>query len=326
MFRRHFLEDANAGVSTGVSGGGAGAPAAVATPSANIADPGTGSGTGGGNPAGAGGGAGVGTGAPAGGNAAAWLDALPPEIKGDPSMQVFKESGVAGLAKSWVSAQAMIGKDKVLIPGEKATDEEWASFHAKLGRPETPDKYEFKLPDGQQMDEGFAKGFKETAFKAGMTPKQVQAAVEWYAKEAGARVESTQAAQAAALTQSIDAYRQSLGGQEKFMARVDVARQAVRALGDEKLTGFLKESGAGNRPEMIEFFAKLAGMMSEDKLRDGTGVPFGGDPAEIEKEINAKESAFYSRFEGMTAFDRRAASEDILKLRERLESMRSPQQ
>ncbi len=334
MFRRHFLEDANGATtasgagaaSAGTSGGttaAAGAAGAAAAPNPSITDPATAAA---GSGAGAGGGANAGAGAAGGGTSSAWMDSLPDEIKRDPSLQLFKESGVSGLAKSWVSSQQLIGKDKVLIPGEQATAEEWATLHAKLGRPEDPSKYELKLPDGQKLDEKFAGGFKETAFKAGLSGKQVQQMAEWYAKEAGAAVEGKQAASAAELTQALDTYRTALGGQEKFMARVDVARQAVRALGDEKLTNFLKESGAGSRPEMIEFFAKLAGMMSEDKLRDGTGVPFGGDPADVEKEISAKESAFYSRFEGMTAFDRRAASEDILKLRERLEAMRAPRQ
>lgn len=323
MFHRHFLEDAaGGGVGSGAPAGGA---PASGTP-ASITDAPSGAAGGAGGGAGAGAGAGVGTPAAGGVPAATWMDSLPPEIKGDPSMQMFKESGISGLAKSWVSAQQLIGKDKIILPGEKATDEEWATLHAKLGRPEDPSKYDFKLPDGQAMDEKFSGGFKETAFKAGLNGKQVQQLAEWYAKEAGAAVEGKQVASAAELTKALDTYRQSLGGQEKFMSRVDTARQAVRALGDEKLTSFLKESGAGSRPEMIEFFAKLAGMMSEDKLRDGTGVPFGGDPAEIEREIASKEATFYGRFEGMTAFDRRAASEDILKLRERLEAIRAPRQ
>lgn len=323
MFRRHFLEETSGGVGSGAPAGGApagGAPASITDAPTGGAGGASGSGTG------AGAGAGVGTPAAGGTPAATWMDSLPPEIKGDPSMQMFKDSGISGLAKSWVSAQQLIGKDKIILPGDKATEEEWATIHAKLGRPEAPDKYELKLPDGQALDEKFAGGFKETAFKAGLSGKQVQQMAEWYAKEAGAAVEGKQAASAAELTQALDAYRTGLGGQEKFMARVDVARQAVRALGDEKLTNFLKESGAGSRPEMIEFFAKLAGMMSEDKLRDGTGVPFGGDPAEVEREISAKEATFYGKFENMTAFDRRAASEDILKLRERLEAMRAPRQ
>lgn len=330
-YRRHFLEEeANAGTGsgTGGSGGGTAAPGGAgngtASPSTSVTTaPAAGAGNGG---AGTGTGAGVGTTVTPPANGGSWMDSLPAEIKGDPSIQLFKDSGVSGLAKSWVSAQAMLGKDKVVIPGEKATNEEWAAFHSKLGRPESPDKYDIKLPADQKLDDNFAKGFREVAFKSGMTPKQVQQAVEWYAKEAGGAVEAQQSAKQVELKQSIDAYRESLGGDDKLKARIDQARQAVRVLSDAKLNDFLDKSGAGSRPEMIEFFAKLSTMMGEDKLRDGTGVGFGEDPANIQKEITEAEFSLRSRVDSMPKFEVQAQVEKISKLYERLEASRAPRQ
>lgn len=319
MFRRHFLEEEAGGTSGGASTGAAGGGTAAST---SITAPATGGGAS--TPA-----TGVAPsgGAPAGGATipSSWMDSLPDEIKRDPSIQLFKESGVGGLAKSWVSAQAMLGKDKVIIPGEKATDEEWAAFHTKLGRPEAADKYDFKLPDGQKLDDNFAKGFKDIAFKNGLSPKAVQSMVEWYAKEAGTAVQGQAAAGQAQLKQSIDAYRDSLGGNEKFMARVDQARTAVRALGDPKLNAFLDKSGAGSQPEMIEFFAKLSGMMSEDKLRDGTGLAYSADndPATIQKEITSIESTMYTNLDST---HRSEWVQQLSKLYERLDAARQPRQ
>ncbi len=292
MFERLFLrmEEANAGAPANAGGGeGIGAPANIgdappaATGASGSAIPGTA------QPAAGSGGGAAGDG---GGNAKSWLESLPEDIRKDPSLQLFK--GPEALAKSWVSAQKMIGADKVVIPGEKATEEEIAAFHTKLGRPESADKYEFKLPEGVTLDESMAKSVKEVAFKAGLNPKQLQSLVEWDAQN---KIEQAKAAGTAHQTELrglLDAYKQTLGGDEKFNATVDKARTAVRALAPDEFKAFLRDSGVGSRPEAIAFFAKLADMMGEDKIRDGTGVPFKNeDPHALQKEIEDLEGKMY---------------------------------
>jgi hypothetical protein len=39
----------------------------------------------------------------------------------------------------------MIGSDKIPVPNKYATDEDWQAVYSKLGRPESPDAYEFNL-------------------------------------------------------------------------------------------------------------------------------------------------------------------------------------
>lgn len=230
---------------------------------------------------------------PATNTQASWLDSLPDDIKKDPSLQMFKEP--SALAKSWVNAQKMIGAKAVQIPGDNATDEEVAAFYNKLGRPESADKYEIKLPDGKVLDDGFAKGLKETAHKAGLNPKQLQNLVNWYEGQTAELQKAHEAQAVQKLKNDLDAYKEKLGGDDKFKAQIDKARMAVQAVAGDEFKAFLKETGLGSRPEAIEFFAKIAGMMSEDKLRDGTGVPFNNeDPVKIQAEINNLEAQMFS--------------------------------
>lgn len=229
---------------------------------------------------------------------------------------MFKDP--VGLAKSWVNAQKMIGADKVVIPGKEATEQDWNQFYQKLGRPEAPDKYEFKLPEGQQMDENFAKGFKDVAFQAGLNPKQVQGLVEWYAKEAQAAVEASQASQGREIAESLEKYKTELGGEDKFRAKIDQARVAVRELADDKFRQFLVDSQLGSRPEAIEFFAKLYPMLQEGKVRGGTGLPVttgGMDPADIQMKISDIEAKIFSN---MDSPDRLGWVEQRAKLYEQL--------
>lgn len=226
-----------------------------------------------------------------GGASGSWLEGLG-DLGKDPSLQMFKDP--ASLAKSWVSAQKMIGAEKIVIPGKEATDEDWENLYNKLGRPKSADEYKFELPEGAKEDEKLSKEFKSLAHKAGLTPRQAQAIVEWDAKQKLEMAKTYESSQQAQLKQSLDAYKQSLGGEEKFKATVDKARVAVRALADDGFKAFLRDSGVGSRPEAIAFFAKLAEMMGEDKIRDGTGVPFTNeDPAQIKAQIEDIEAKMF---------------------------------
>lgn len=108
------------------------------------------------------------------------------------------ETWVAGLqdgdnrtlveAKQWKSVDDAIKSYRDLeahaskslkVPGADATAEEWNAFYGKLGRPESPDKYELKLnteavPQDFPYDEKSAIEFRTWAHEAGLSPQQAQ--------------------------------------------------------------------------------------------------------------------------------------------------------
>lgn len=229
-----------------------------------------------------------------GGVPASWLESLPEDIRKDPSIQLFKDTGPAGLAKSWVHAQKTMGKDKIVLPGEGATDAEWETIYQKLGRPEAPDKYELKLPEGAALDKEFAENFKKTAFEAGLSAKQLNKLAEWYHGSAAGAIMADQAQRENERKDAITSYKEKLGGDEKYQAQVQRAQIATRALLNDEQKAFIKEVGADTHPAMVDLFANLAGMMSEDKIRDGTGVAHGESLDTIQKEIEAVESKLFS--------------------------------
>jgi hypothetical protein len=279
-FNNQVMEEVNVGTNSGgASGSGAPSTGGVAD-SANIT-----ANTGGQPTNDAGANTNGAQGAAAGAEPKSWLESLPDDIKKDPSLALFKEP--AALAKSWINAQKLIGADKVIIPGEKATDEERAAFYQKLGRPDAPEKYELKTPEGYKLDDNQSKTFKESAFKLGLTPAQVNGILEFDASRVNQTMEAQETAKRQELETSLINYQKSLGGDDKFKARVDEARFAVQQLASPELKAFLDKSQLGSQPEMIEFFAQLKAMMSDGKVRDGTGVGFGADPSAIQAEIDA---------------------------------------
>jgi hypothetical protein len=238
----------------------------------------------------AGGGAGGGTagsgcaGAGGGGNtggANSWRDALPEDIRANPTLQSFNDIG--SLAKSYIHAQGLIGKKGVIPPGEKASDEEWAGFYKQLGLPETLDKYEVKIPD--QADKEFVGKFKEMAHKSGILPKQAQALMDWYLQAEGQAVQSRQAQQKQKVEQGIAALRKEWG--DGFDKQVALAKLGVREVGGGELAEYLEKTGLGDDPMIVKWAARMGKALGEDKLRgDGAGK-FGQTPDEIQAQIDA---------------------------------------
>ena len=75
----------------------------------------------------------------------------------------------------------MIGQDKIAIPNNNSTDDQWNEVYAKLGRPESPDKYQIDAKsDVVPFDESAIKSFTENAHQLGLNNKQAQGILEFY--------------------------------------------------------------------------------------------------------------------------------------------------
>jgi len=87
-----------------------------------------------------------------------------------------------GLVKGYESAQKLLGAqgDKVPVPNENSSQEEWAHFWEKVGRPADPSGYTFEVDEAVKKLEGVydeegMKAYAQLAHQVGLTPKQAQA-------------------------------------------------------------------------------------------------------------------------------------------------------
>ena len=90
--------------------------------------------------------------------APAWLKGVPEELVKEPSVKNLPD--LQSLVKSYVSAQKMIGAEKVVIPKKDATAEQWGEFYKKLGMPEQLEKYALTKDEKSKMDGSFFDAFK----------------------------------------------------------------------------------------------------------------------------------------------------------------------
>jgi len=69
-------------------------------------------------------------------------------------------------------AQKLLGKDKVALPGDGATQDELAAFYKRMGRPDNPEGYEFKSVEALKEVErnvDLDHGMKKILFEEGVS-------------------------------------------------------------------------------------------------------------------------------------------------------------
>ena len=194
-----------------------------------------------------------------------WKSSISEEFRNDPNIEKFTE--IDALAKSYINATRMIGQDKVAVPNKNSTEDQWNEVYSKLGRPDTPDKYALNIEsEAVAMDENAIKSFAEQSHKLGLNNTQAQGILEFYKNNMESNMQratvDTETAQAQAETE----LRAEWG--KEFDSNVSKASALAKANMNPEILDLQMQDGTriGDHPEIIKGFAKIASMLSEDKL------------------------------------------------------------
>ena len=216
-----------------------------------------------------------------------FISSLPDDLRAEPSIAAFKGKGVADVLKSHVNAQRMVGADKVVIPtGKLDTPEAWDQLYSKLGRPETPDKYEFEpVPDGVPVKPEFQKSVKELAHGLGLHPKQAaglnKAVMGWLQESFKAHGE----AQKAAMDTAETALRGEWGN--VYDKNLELAGKVVDTYGGkpEEIQAFKEKFGSD--PVAIRVLANLGNLIGEGNFVKGETPAFLSTPEQAKSKAQA---------------------------------------
>lgn len=191
-------------------------------------------------------------------------------------------TSLGATAKSYVSAERMLSNgNKVAVPNENSTPEEWEAFYSKTGRPDKPEAYELKKPDGfpdEIWSEDEVKEFSTIAHKLGLSKKAANALASWQAERVGKVFKGQQEQAEQIKVQAIDALKKEWGA--GFEQNVGLAKQAAAHFGGEEL---LKHPLA-NDPLFIKAMAKAGAAISEGKLAGGRQSGLSPDTPEAVKQ------------------------------------------
>jgi len=223
-----------------------------------------------------------------------WKSSLPEDLRMDPS--IANQPSVESMGRSYISAQRMVGLDKIAVPTEHSTDEEWTQVYDKLGRPESPEGYDLQMnnvPEGLEANPQLVDWFKGTAHKIGMTPRQAQELADRYNIMAGEVEQSPDELAIAAEAKEQEGVRSLQREYGKaFDTKIDTAKAVLNQYGGEELLGLKLEDGTqlASNPTLVRTLVNIGdfmqGRLGEDTLR---GAKTGGDamtPADAQRELN----------------------------------------
>lgn len=232
-----------------------------------------------------------GTGDKSGGNASAgggegtanWISSLPKELQEDATLKKFND--VQGLAKSYLNAQKLIGADKIPVPNQHATEEDWQNVYKKLGLPDL-EKYEVKFGDQATIDKKFVDDFKQNAHKLGILPKQAQGLATWFS-EMNAKAENDIIAERKTQNdKEIGTLKQEWGN--AFNDKLQYAQAALDKYADPDVMEYLAKTGLNNDVRLVKLLNKLGEeIFKEGSLPNGGESQGGMTPADARKAAQA---------------------------------------
>ena len=228
---------------------------------------------------------------------ATWKDSISQEFREDPNISKFTE--IDALAKSYINATRMIGQDKVAVPNENSTDDQWNEVYGKLGRPESADKYKLEVnSETAQIDEGSIKSFAENAHKLGLNNKQAQGILEYYKDSMEGTAQQSRIDTETAQANAEQELRKEWG--RSFDENLKKAGSVAKANMDPEILDMQLKDGTrlGDHPAVIKGFANIANLMSEDKMigTDEDSATGGRNlDEEISKIVNDRDGPYWNK-------------------------------
>jgi len=194
-----------------------------------------------------------------------WKDSISEVYRNDPNIEKFTEADA--LAKSYINAVRMIGQDKMIVPNKNFTEDQWEEAYIKMGRPDSADKYSLDIKsDVVPLDEQAIKSFQEQSFKLGLNNEQAKGVLDFYKNNMEAQTQQAKVDAETSQAQAQNLLRQEWG--RDYDANIAKAKSLATAnLAPEVFEMQLADgSRLGDNVDVIKGFAKIAGMMSEDKI------------------------------------------------------------
>lgn len=171
-------------------------------------------------------------------------------------------------------------------PNKSPEENEKAKAAHDLTNPDHPDnkvpedgKYDFKMPEGIELDAKLAEAMSPVLKDIGLTQGQAQALAGALAKHRAEEVAKGAKEWSDMQASWVkDAMKDEEMGGDKWTKTVEEAQSAIARFGTPGLKNFLNTSGGGNHTEVIRFMSRVGRAMSDD-IPDAGGSN-GGKPIE----------------------------------------------
>ncbi len=194
-----------------------------------------------------------------------WQQALGPAYgQHERLLQAKGWKGPAEALASYAGLEAMIGGDKLALPGKGAPPEAWDKVWERLGRPAKPEGYALeKPPEAAFYSDETAGKFRAAAHQAGLSAAQAGALHDWWLGEMAAGAAA--GAEQVAVAEGELARKLELAWGSGRDEKLEGARRAARHFGLGEAQLLKLESLAGDF-RLLDGLAAMGALLGEDSL------------------------------------------------------------
>ena len=161
---------------------------------------------------------------------------------------------------------------------ETSTDESLLGKTGEVAK-EVPEKYEFNLPEGMEMDTVMVEKAEPLFKDLGLSQEQADKVVELYAGQIQTQAEAYQ--------KTIEGWKdetiKTLGS--TWQAELSVATRFIDKYGTEEVRTVLNDTGLGNHPEVVKMFIKAGKAFGNDSFPTGTNKNTPTDPERAARKM-----------------------------------------
>lgn len=196
---------------------------------------------------------------PAGGPVESWFGGFPDELKNNEL--ITGHDGPESLAKDYLETSTKYNELQTSLPTP----------------PESPEAYQFEIPEGTQTDEVLLGEFKQFAFEnkipADLANKLVAFQIEKStAKEGAAMDDFNQKVEQNRITAETALKKDWASN---YDANVQLAQRVANKFLPEAVMKYMNDSGFGDNPELVKGFYEIGKVLSEDVFVAGQPAPKG---------------------------------------------------
>ena len=218
----------------------------------------------------------------AGGEAQQWYSGLSEEYRNHPSIQKFSDAN--GLAKSYLSLESVMGRDKVPVPKGADDATAWGLYNKAFNVPDTADGYTFKVegaPEGQDF-----KPLKELMHKYHIPNDTAQALIDAHIQDFKEYEQAKIQKFNAEAEDATKALKAEWG--LKYDENVKTARNFLEKMSESKDDFEYFNDKIGNDVKFIKLLSKMGHSVSEGTLGgfEGQVSGFTKTPAEAKAEVD----------------------------------------
>lgn len=187
---------------------------------------------------------------------------------------------------SYSNLEKLIGADRagrtVVLPKDDKDAEGIKAYHAKIGVPETADKYELPRPEGDNGE--FSKIASEWMHKAGVPKAAAQSVAKAWNEYLGAAVKAEQDAAIAASEADLTKLKGEWGGD--FAKNSEYAKRFLREIGWDEAKIGTYESTFGTASMLKDFHAFGAKFQESSFAGGGGSTSFSASKVEAQSKLD----------------------------------------